>query len=58
MAAENQRVFLDDLSRRWQQSPDQILQLAASGKLKLWFEFRNVIVEKVKKKEKANGPDF
>nr|WP_321468687.1 hypothetical protein [uncultured Desulfobulbus sp.] len=58
MAAENQRVFLDDLSRRWQQSPDQILQLAASGKLKLWFEFRNVIVEKVKKKKKPTAQIF
>ena len=33
-------------------SPDQILEMAAKNKLKVWFEFHNVIVEKVKKKKK------
>ena len=44
MTTENQRLYLDELSRRWQKSPDEILKMAAKDKLELWFEFRNVIV--------------
>jgi len=51
MTTEDQQVYLDELSRRWQKSPDEILRMAAKGKLDLWFEFRNVIVQKVKKKK-------
>ncbi len=51
MTSKNQRVYLDELSRRWQKSPDEILKMAAKDTLKLWFEFQNVIVQKVKKKK-------
>ena len=51
MAKDNKRVTLDELSRRWQKTPDQILALAAEGSLTLWYEFENVIVQKVKKKK-------
>ncbi|MGD9950471.1 MAG: hypothetical protein AB7U29_18625 [Desulfobulbus sp.] len=51
MTTDNQRVYLDELSKRWQQSPDKLLEMAAKNKLRLWFEFHNVIVQKVKKKK-------
>jgi len=51
MAKDNKRVTLDELSRRWQKTPDQILALAAEGTLTLWYEFENVIVHKIKKKK-------
>lgn len=53
MTTENQRVYLDELSKRWQKSPDQLVESAARGELDLWFEFSNVFVLKMKKKKKG-----
>jgi hypothetical protein len=48
----NQRVYLDDLCKRWQKSADQILEMAINGKVALWIAFSNVYLQKT---GKANG---
>ncbi|MDD2465846.1 MAG: hypothetical protein PHI97_17750 [Desulfobulbus sp.] len=53
MTTDSQRVYLDQLSKRWQKSPDQLLEIAAKKDLNLWYEFLNVIVHRVKKKKKT-----
>lgn len=57
MTTEGQRVFLDELCKRWQKSPDQLLKMAAKSDLDLWYEFHKVIVLKTKKKKKTE-PQF
>ncbi|WP_448875000.1 hypothetical protein [Desulfobulbus propionicus] len=56
MTTENQRVYLTELSKRWQKSPDQVVEMAIQGKIDLWFEFTNVIVLRVKKKKTSVEP--
>jgi hypothetical protein len=46
----NQRIYLDDLARRWRQDTDLIVELASSGILPLWISFTNVYVQKIEKR--------
>jgi hypothetical protein len=58
MTNANQRVYLDELSKRWQKSADHLVEMAAKGNLNLWFEFTNVIVLRVKKKKAPGEPQL
>lgn len=51
---DNQHLFIEALSKRWQNDADQILELAITGKLDLWIAFSNVYLQKVGK-GKAGG---
>jgi hypothetical protein len=53
MTIDNQRVYLDQLCKRWGQSADQVVEMAIRGEIELWFEFSNVSVMRVKKKKTA-----
>ncbi|WP_319585361.1 hypothetical protein [uncultured Desulfobulbus sp.] len=60
---DNQRVYLDDLGKRWQKSADQILEMAISGTVALWIEFPNVFLQKMGKvsggkKKKTPAPQL
>jgi hypothetical protein len=44
-----QRIFLDDICRRWHKNADQILELAITGKVALWIAFSGVFVDKAGK---------
>jgi hypothetical protein len=60
---DNQRVYLDDLGKRWQKSADQILEMAISGTVALWIDFPNVFLQKLAKasggkKKKAPVPQL
>jgi hypothetical protein len=46
---DNQRVYLDDLGKRWQISADQILEMAIKGTVALWIDFPNVFLQKLGK---------
>jgi hypothetical protein len=46
---DNQRVYLDDLGKRWQKSADQILEMAIKGTVALWIDFPNVFLQKLGK---------
>lgn len=52
MMTDNQRVYLDALSKRWQKSVDQVVEMAIDGAFDLWFTFSNVTMQRVKKKKK------
>ncbi|MGI6655365.1 MAG: hypothetical protein ACOX5Z_00755 [Desulfobulbus sp.] len=55
---KNQRIYLQELARRWNKSNDEVLDLAIKGELTLWIELNNVFQEKQggKKKKKASEP--
>jgi hypothetical protein len=59
---ENQRVYLDDLAKRWKMGADQILEMAISGKVGLWLHFSNVFLQKPGKtgggKKKTSTPQL
>jgi len=60
---DNQRVYLDDLGKRWQKSADQILEMAINGTVALWIEFPNVFLQKMgkaggSKKKKLPAPQL
>ena len=50
---DSQRVFLENLCKRWQKDADQILELAITGKVALWVTFSDVLLQKA---EKAGAP--
>ncbi|WP_310599220.1 hypothetical protein [Desulfobulbus sp.] len=47
---DDQCIFLDELARRWRQSPDRIVELAVSGALPLWIGFTEVSGQKAERK--------
>ncbi|MDR2551008.1 MAG: hypothetical protein LBD10_12495 [Desulfobulbus sp.] len=51
---DDQCIFLDELARRWRQSPDRIVELAVNGALPLWIGFTEVSGQKAARK--APGP--
>jgi len=59
---DNQCIFLDELARRWRQSPDQIVELAINGILPLWISFTDITIRKAERntpgphKKKAKLP--
>ena len=59
---DNQRVYLDDLAKRWQMSVDQILEMAINGNVALWLHFSNVFLQKPSKagggKKKTSTPQL
>lgn len=60
---DKQPLFLGDLCARWRTDADQILEFAIAGKLELWIDFTNVLVQKTgkvdtSKKKKAQAPQF
>lgn len=58
---DNQRIYLDDLCRRWQKSTDQIVGMAIDGTVALWVHFSNVFVRKAGKaggKSKPKPPQL
>lgn len=46
---DTQRIYLDDLGKRWQKSADQVVGMAIDGTVALWVQFPNVFVRKVGK---------
>jgi hypothetical protein len=59
----NQRLFLDDLAKRWGMGGDRVMELAITGKVTLWIAFADVFVQKAaltgaSKKRKASVPQF
>jgi len=60
---DKQPLFLSDLCARWSMDADQILEFALAGKLELWIDFTNVLVQKTgkveaSKKKKTQAPQF
>ena len=56
MAAKtDQKLFIDELCKRWGKDMDQVLDLAIAGKLALWIEFSEVSLHPRRKDEAATG---
>jgi hypothetical protein len=53
---DNQCIYLDDLSKRWQKSADQIVEMAIDGKVALWIQFSNVFLQKAGKEGSKRKP--
>jgi len=43
---DNQRLYLDDLCKRWRKNADEIVEMAIAGKVELWMGFSNVLLWK------------
>lgn len=46
MTASVHRIYLQALAQRFRQSPEQIVEMALQGKLRLWLEFNNVLIQR------------
>jgi hypothetical protein len=60
---DSQRVYLDDLGKRWRKSADQILEMAINGEVALWICFPDVFLHKMGKaasstKKKSPAPQL
>jgi hypothetical protein len=42
---DNQRIFLENLCKRWQKDVDQVLELAITGKVTLWVTFSDIFLQ-------------
>jgi len=54
MTPNHQRIFLDDLAKRWRQDADRVLELAASGTMPLWIDFTDVYLQREEKTAGGN----
>jgi len=41
---DNERLYLDDLCKRWRKDADQIVEMAIAGEVGLWLAFSNVFL--------------
>jgi len=46
MTQDSQRLYLDDLCKRWRKNADEIVEMAIAGKVELWMGFSNVLLWK------------
>ena len=55
MAARKQRIYIDDLGKRWGRDADHVLDLAIDGQLSLWIEFTDVFLQTPEKSGTGNS---
>ena len=53
---DNQRLYLDDLCKRWRKNADEIVEMAIAGKVELWMGFSNVLLWKTGGSEGKKPP--
>ena len=55
IAMTEQKLFIDELCKRWDKDMDQVLDLAIRGELALWIDFAEVYLHPVGAGERAPG---